>query len=48
MYGLTCVVERMRRDPAFAKDLLHEAVVLVLDGEPDTARLILRDLIAND
>jgi len=39
------VVERVRRDPAFAKALLDEAVTLFLNGEPRTARLILRDLV---
>ena len=39
------VVERVRRDPAFAKALLDEAATLFLNGEPDTARLVLRDLV---
>jgi hypothetical protein len=39
------VVERVRRDPAFAKALLDEAVTLFLNREPDTARLVLRDLV---
>ena len=39
------IVERVQRDPAFAKALLHEAATLFLNGEPDTARLILRDLV---
>ncbi len=39
------VVERVQRDPAFAKALLDEAATLFLNGEPETARLILRDLI---
>lgn len=39
------VVERVQRDPAFAKALLDEAATLFLSGEPDTARLILRDLV---
>lgn len=39
------VVERVRRDPAFAKALLDEAATLFLNGEPDTARVILRDLV---
>jgi DNA-binding phage protein len=38
-------VERVERDPAFARALLHEAATLFLNGEPDTARLILRDLV---
>jgi len=39
------VVERVARDPAFAKALLDEAATLFLSGEPDTARLILRELV---
>lgn len=39
------VVERVRRDPAFARALLDEAATLFLNGEPHPARLILRDLV---
>ena len=39
------VVARVERDPAFAKALLDEAATLFLSGEPETARLILRDLV---
>jgi DNA-binding phage protein len=39
------IAERARRDPDFAKALLDEAAMLFLNGEPDTARLILRDLV---
>lgn len=39
------MVERARREPAFAKALLDEAATLFLNGEPETARLILRDLV---
>jgi len=39
------VVERVRRDPAFARALLDEAATLFLNGEADTARLVLRDLV---
>lgn len=39
------VVERVERDPAFAKALLDEAASLFLSGEPDAARLILRELV---
>ncbi len=39
------VVERVRRDPAFANALLDEAVTLFLNGEVDSARLVLRDLV---
>jgi len=36
---------RIQREPAFAQALLDEAVSLFLNGEPETARLILRELI---
>lgn len=36
---------RAKRDPAFAKAMLDEAATLFLNGEPETARLILRDLV---
>lgn len=39
------IVERVERDPAFAKALLDEAASLFLNGEAETARLILRDLV---
>ena len=39
------IVARVKRDPAFAKALLDEAATLFLNGEPDTARLVLRDLV---
>jgi DNA-binding phage protein len=39
------VVERVQHDPAFARALLDEAATLFLNGEPDMARLILRDLV---
>ena len=39
------IVERVDRDPAFAKALLDEAATSLLNGEPDVARLILRDLV---
>ena len=39
------VIARTQRDPAFGKALLDEAATLFLNGEPDTARLILRDLV---
>lgn len=39
------VTERVARDPAFAKALLDEAATLFLDGEPEAARHILRDLV---
>ncbi len=39
------VVGRIQRDPDFAKALLDEASALFLNGEPETARLVLRDLV---
>jgi len=39
------VVERIQRDPDFARALLDEAAMLFLNGEPDAARLMLRDLV---
>jgi DNA-binding phage protein len=37
--------ERIKQDPEFTKALLDEALTLFLNGEPGTARLILRDLV---
>ena len=39
------VIDRVERDPEFAKALLDEAATLFLSDEPETARLILRDLV---
>ena len=39
------VIERVERDPAFALALLDEAATLFLNGDPQTARSILRDLV---
>ena len=39
------VVARVQKDPAFAQAMLDEAVTLFFNGEPDTAKLILRDLV---
>src|SRR5208337_4470258 len=39
------IAERLQRDPDFARALLDEAATLFLNGEPDTARVILRDLV---
>ena len=39
------IAARGRRDPKFAKALLDEAATLFLNGEPDAARLILRELV---
>ncbi len=37
---------RVQRDSAFATALLDEAVSLFLNGEPETARLVLRELVS--
>lgn len=39
------VVERVEREPRFARALLDEAATLFLNGEPETARVVLRDLV---
>ena len=39
------VVARVEREPAFAKELLAEATALLISGEAETARVILRDLV---
>jgi DNA-binding phage protein len=39
------IVERVQRAPEFAKAPLDEAATLFLNGEADTARLVLRDLV---
>jgi len=39
------IQERVQSDQAFAAALLNEAASLFLNGEPETARLILRDLV---
>ena len=39
------VIARVARDPEFAKALLDEAASLFLNGEPETARVVLRDLV---
>jgi DNA-binding phage protein len=39
------VQECIQRDPAFAVALLDEAISLFLNGDPETAKLILRDLV---
>lgn len=39
------VIARVQSEPAFAQALLDEAVTLFLNGEPDTAKLVLRDLV---
>jgi DNA-binding phage protein len=37
--------ERVAKDPYFAASLMNEAVTAFLEGEPETARNILRDLV---
>lgn len=39
------VVARVERDPKFARAMLDEAATLFLNGEPVTARMMLRDLV---
>jgi DNA-binding phage protein len=39
------VIERIRRDRAFAQTLLDEAQTVFVEGEPALARLTLRDLV---
>lgn len=39
------VKERVQRDSEFSVALLDEAISLFLNGEPDVARLVLRDLV---
>jgi DNA-binding phage protein len=39
------VNKRAQNDPEFAAALLDEAVSLFLNGEPEVARLVLRDLV---
>ena len=36
---------RVRNDPTFAQALLDEALTLFVNGEPESAKLILRDLV---
>jgi DNA-binding phage protein len=39
------VRDRAQRDPDFAASLMNEAVACFLAGEPETARILLRDLV---
>ncbi len=39
------VAARAQSDPAFAQALLDEAITLFINGEPESAKLILRDLV---
>ena len=39
------VAARVQSDPAFAQALLDEAITLFINGEHESAKLILRDLV---
>jgi DNA-binding phage protein len=39
------VISRVEKDPSFANELLLEATTLLISGEAETARVILRDLV---
>jgi len=39
------VAARVQNDPAFSLALLDEAIMLFINGEPEAAKLILRDLV---
>ena len=39
------VAARVQTDPAFAQALLDEAIHLFVNGDPESAKLILRDLV---
>lgn len=39
------VAARVQSDPAFAQALLDEAITLCVNGEPGSAKLILRDFV---
>ena len=39
------IVARARREPRFTMALLDEAATVFLNGEPDVARLVLRELV---
>lgn len=39
------ITERGQQDPEFAAALMNEAVSLIVNGEPEVARLVLRDLV---
>lgn len=39
------VAARVQSDPAFAQALLYEAITLFVNGEPESAKLILRELV---
>ena len=37
--------ERAEKDPHFAASLMNEAITAFLEGEPETARILLRELV---
>jgi len=39
------IKDRAEKDPHFAASLMHEAIAAFLEGEPETARVILRELV---
>lgn len=39
------IVDRVRREPAFARAMFDEAASAFLNGDPKAARLVLRDLV---
>jgi len=39
------IADRARRDPKFAQAMLDEAATLFLNGEPEAARIVLRELV---
>ena len=39
------VMVRIQNEPTYARALLQESTTLLLQGEPQTAKLLLRDLI---
>ncbi len=41
----TTILARIQCDPAYVQALWNEAVQLFLEGEPQTAKIILRDLV---
>ena len=41
------LADRIERDPAFGKALMDEAAILFLRNEPETARVIVRDLVGS-
>jgi hypothetical protein len=40
-----CIVERMRKDSEYARLSFNKVVELIVDGEPETARVMLRNLV---